>query len=57
MVVNVHTARETPSSGGEAPSYSLSADVDSGSDRKYSAGLCGFAFANVAFAGLVALVA
>lgn len=52
MVVNVHSARTTPSAGGEAPSYSLQAEVESGARE----GVRGAALALVA-AAVVALVA
>jgi hypothetical protein len=52
MVVNVHSARTTPSAGGEAPSYSLQAEVESGARE----GVRGGALALVV-AAVVALVA
>ena len=52
MVVNVHSARTTPSAGGEAPSYSLQAEVESGARE----GVRGAALALVV-AAVVALVA
>ena len=52
MVVNVHSARTTPSAGGEAPSYSLQAEVESGARE----GVRGGALALIV-AAVVALVA
>ena len=52
MVVNVHSARTTPAAGGEAPSYSLEPEVESGARE----GVRGGALAAAA-AAAVALVA
>jgi plastocyanin len=52
MVVNVHSARTTPSAGGEAPSYSLQAEVQSGARQ----GVRGGALAAAAAAAVVALM-
>ena len=52
MVVNVHSARTTPSAGGEAPSYSLQAEVESGAREGVRSGALALVVAAV-----VALVA
>ena len=52
MVVNVHSARTTPSAGGEAPSYSLQTEVQSGARQ----GVRGGALAAAAAAAVVALM-